>query len=265
MMPQACARWRHLARPLACALLLASCVGEGTRTQLANAMTHNNLPKVAACWEAQSEQPDFAGDLHAVVSFDVAAGSGAISHATIHQLQTGDASAALDSSAALDVRSHPFASCLLLALNASRLGSDAWSPSNNLQLSDVLLHFAGPSQASRFDGPPRLVGPRADRCHGLSGHRPPRDAANIHGEFSAAQDEARRYRESDLDHHARALQRAYDLALELHQRLSLDAAAEGLSSRSAEHIRDEVGRAREQALALGARIGCKPDLATQPR
>ncbi len=227
--------------------LLLGCVDQGARAQLANSMNRTTLPKVAACWEAQSEQPDFAGDLHAVATFDVASGSGAISHASIQQLRAPDGGDVLDASR------HPFGRCLVTALNGSRLGSDAWSPSDDLQLTDVLLHFAGPSRANRFDGPPRLVGPRADRCQGLYGHRPPRDAANVHRELSEAEG---RFEDANQDRRARAHQRAYDLTVELVARLERDLRGNEQPKQAKKRLKREAKRVRALQEKLGREIGC---------
>lgn len=237
------------------ALILANtaCVNQAqVRNQLQSAAHPGALPNVVACWESYFEEQDFSGALTATADFSVAAASGAISNVSITALQD-------DSGAeprALDPKQHPFGVCLAKALDGASLGSQ-WADQPAVRATDMRLAFIGPSQEQLGRATPQLVGPRADRCRGLYGHWPPRDAATIHGELSDAEDKAARTREQDADRYARALQRAYDLALELRQRLKRDGADEGLSEAAQKHLHKEESRANRKAQELGAQIGCE--------
>jgi hypothetical protein len=100
-----------------------------------------------------------------------------------------------------------------------------------------------------------LVGPRADRCQGLYGHEPPRDAGRLHRLLGEARAEATRH-EKDLDKRARALQHAYDLALELGERLKRDASRRDLNRTGKKRVLDELDRVEGIRSELGERIGC---------
>ncbi|MCA9619436.1 MAG: hypothetical protein KC731_10440, partial [Myxococcales bacterium] len=100
-----------------------------------------------------------------------------------------------------------------------------------------------------------LIGPRTNRCQGLYAYDPPRDVSAVETDLEDSRRETERAGR-DRTRLARALQRQYDLTLELAERLAVEGKAEGLSDASRKKYRKELVRARQAAADLGERIGC---------
>src|SRR6185503_3066385 len=206
------------------ALTLGGCV---TRADLAAQLRHaavpDHLPKVLSCWETSFEASGFRGEYLAVVDFTVGPG-GEITDPEVRELWDqgeGDGVPAVDD---------PFKSCLLEALSSSSLGAAGLEPGRPVRVTGYRLLFSDGSKQARKDAsersPSMLIGPRADRCKGLYGNDPPRDAATLASELATAEADVARAGE-DRDKLARELQRSYDVALELRERLTRDAEGRG--------------------------------------
>jgi hypothetical protein len=210
------------------------------------------MPRVVACWESAFEEAGFTGEYVAVVSFTVRP-DGDIADASVaeaHDLSGPEPTPLTNSN---------FERCLVDALNQTRLGM---RPQDPLPVSGYRLAFADASADARRAAlerePNILVGPRADRCHGLFGHAPPRDAGPLQqllGEAQAAAHNAA----DEPDKEARSLQLAYDLALELRARLRADARRE-MPRASKRRTIEELRRAEAVAEDIGERIGCRPPM-----
>jgi hypothetical protein len=232
-------------------LLLMGCPSRASLlADLETATEQQHLPAVVACWERAFEASGFAAEYHAVVDFTVEARSGRILHPVVravHDVSAGEPS---------ELDDERFESCLNEALARSALSSGGMRPAGDVHVVGFRFAFTGAGQGGRRDDDkPVLVGPRADRCSGLYSHRPPRGAASIYQELRDARGGAERTGD-DRDRHARALQRSYDLSLELCARLEIDAQQSGLSSEGRARIEDALVRANETAEEIGAQIGC---------
>jgi len=237
----------------------ASCTSrQELAAQLRAATGQNQIPKVVACWESAFEAAGFVGEYLAVVDFTVTAGSGQLRDAVVREIY--DTSNGKPEPA--DEVGRELSHCLVQALNESSLGPGGMSPSGDVHVVGFRLAFTDASQKARAaaseHGPTILIGPRANRCKGLYGHDPPREAATLHQQLSDAQAEAARADVSERDRKARALQRSYDLSLELSVRLELDSHGDDLSDAGRERLLEELERARSLARDIGAQIGCTP-------
>ncbi len=226
--------------------------------QLRVATGQDQIPKVLACWESTFEAAGFTGEYLAVIDFTVAAGSGQVRDVVVREIldtSTGKPEPA-------DEMGHELSDCLVEALNASSLGPGGMSPSGDVHVIGFRLAFTDASQKARAAASENaasiLIGPRADRCKGLYDHEPPQDAATLHQELAEAQAKAARTDSTDLSHKARALQRSYDIALELSARLELDSHREDLAEAGRERLFEELERTRSLATDIGTKIGCVP-------
>jgi hypothetical protein len=236
------------------ALCLAGCVTRAEfASRLERAAVADNLPKVLSCWETSFEASGFRGEYVAVVDFTVG-GDGKLRDVEVRELR--------DTSVAEGNRAddEPFVACLGSALADSTLGPAGLEPGSDVRVTGYRILFSDASKEARAeasaDAPSMLIGPRADRCKGLYAHEPPRDAAALAGELAEAQTEAQRA-SADRGKLARALQRSYDVALELRERLQRDAKRKGPDG-SRERILAELERVDATAAELGTRIGCTP-------
>lgn len=247
------------------ALVLALAAGSACATkqelatQLRVAMGQDQIPQVVACWETAFEAAGFTGQYEAVVDFTVTAGSGQVRDAVLHEIRN----TATGEHAPPDGPGGDLGTCLVAALNASKLEAGGMSPRGDVHVVGFRIAFTGPASADRDTssepGPTLLLGPRADRCRGLYGHDPPLEAAALHQDLAVAQAEAAEAEGSgDRAAYARALQKTYDLCLELADRLDLDGAADDLSDEGRARIIEERARARRLAAEVGAKIGCTP-------
>ncbi len=245
---------RHALMPWL-ALLLVSCVTQDElASQLKSAAISPHLPKVVACWETAFEESGFTGSHLAVVDFTVTA-EGAIRDASVRELRNTDGEG--------DGAPYGFEECLVEALEASDLSAGGFAPGRDLVVKGFRFAFADATKDARReaseDSPSFLIGPRADRCQGLFGHDPPRDVLALQSELAKAQgDAAAAKSDRDRDRQARALQRSYDLALELRERLSFEAVRDDLSSEGRDRVIVELERAGSLADTVGDEIGCTP-------
>jgi hypothetical protein len=253
------AGWIRLAAFLLTASLLTSActTKRELAAQLEKATQQQHLPKVAACWERAFEAWKFEAWYEAVVDFTVEGGTGQIRDAALHKLENigghvrpGD----VETEARLR-------RCLVEALNASSLADGGMTPSFDVHVTGFRFEFIDASDEARRAAAERtanmLIGPRSDRCDGLYSHEPPRKPSVLHGELASAEAAAEKAEKADPDAHARELQRSYDLALELRERLRRDAEAKGISEESRERTREEMARATKLAGKIGRRIGCR--------
>ncbi|MBW2529251.1 MAG: hypothetical protein JRI23_34060 [Deltaproteobacteria bacterium] len=260
-------------RASALGLCLAWCTGLGaagcaTQEQLAaqleTATQQQYLPELVACWEKEFEAAGFRGEYHATVDFTVEGGTGAIRDATLHRLDTpADGDEAIGYLAVERLEE-----CLAQALAKTDLSRGGLEPSADLRVVGFRLLLADASSEARKAAlersPNILIGPRADRCLGLYTHDPPQDAAALVAELSTAERAATKVSPSEPDQRARALQRVYDLALELAQRLRVDLISDELSAANRKKTRDEIQRADDIARRAGRSIGCTPPASVLP-
>jgi len=214
------------------------------------------LPKVVACWEREFEAADFRGEYLAVVDFTVDGDTGQIHDAELRQmLRANDPAEPLDGPIA-----ERLGECLERALGGTNLADAGFTPGRDVRVRGYRIAFADATfearEAASKRSPNVLLGPRADRCQGLYGYDPPRDAPALFAELASAKAAARRESSSDPDGHARALQRQYDLSLELHQRLVLDADRQDVPLPSRERLERALDEAAAMARTTGRRIGC---------
>jgi hypothetical protein len=254
--------WAHALGALMLPLLVATNVACTSRQELAAqlrvATGQDQIPKVVACWESAFEAAGFTGEYLAVLDFTVSAGTGQVRNAIVQELydtSTGEPEPA-------EEMGHELSDCLVEALNDSSFGPSGMSPRGDVHVRGFRLAFTDASQKARAaaseHSPTVLIGPRANRCKGLYGHEPPRDAARLHQELADAQAEAARADGAERSRKARALQRSYDLTLELTARLKLDTHRDDLSDAGRERLFEELERARRLTADLGPKIGCQP-------
>jgi hypothetical protein len=226
--------------------------------ELRAAAAAERMPKVVACWEKSFEAASFRGAYVAVVDFQVEAETGRV-HETQVRAVRAVAEGGLGQAGA---EGGALGACLEAALEATHLAHDGWRPAHDLTVTGFSLAFVDASAEARREAkestPHVLIGPRADRCQGLYAYEPPRDTAALVAELDAAELEAERSRSSDADRHARALQRAYDVALELSARLELESGRNDLPAASRQRTLEARDRTARTARQLGARIGCRP-------
>jgi len=226
--------------------------------QLETAAQQQYLPKVVACWEREFEAAGFRGEYEAVVDFTVELGSGRIRDVAVRAVEPVDTGTASHDTLAAERLSH----CLRDALAASNLSRGGFTPSTNVHVRDFRLLLSDASSQARKAAarqtPNILIGPRADRCLGLYTHDPPRDAATLVGELAQAEQAVAKTASASADERARALQRVYDLALELGDRLRADVGADELSPASRDKTLEQIRRAAGVARSTGRAIGCKP-------
>jgi hypothetical protein len=244
-------------------MALAGCAGDpALAAGLLNAARPSRLPEVVACWEKEFEAADFQGEYLATVAFTVEGGTGRIRDVEVRALDpvtTGGGGSGRDPAA--------FKACLAAALAKSALPTESnadgpgFRPPGDVAVSGLRIAFTDSPARRRTVASRRqanvLLGPRADRCHGLYAHDPPRDASVLYDEIAAAEGRAKSYG-ADLDLKARELQRTYDAELELGERLAADLAQPGLPDANKKRIRKALSEAGEAARRVGAKIGCTP-------
>lgn len=240
------------------ALGAASCA---TRVELARkleeATQQQHLPQVVACWERAFEAAGFRGSYVVEVDFTVEMGSGQIRHAQVRHVEPANGSTGGGDAGA----SERLGRCVAKALEHTHLSKGGFAPSTNVSVVGFRFLFADASSEARLAAadqvPNVLIGPRADRCIGLYTHDPPRDAGLLFVEVTDAERQVSAT-EPGTDARARALQQAYDLALELEARLRSDLDREELSAESRGKIREQIRRARSITFRIGRAIGCRP-------
>lgn len=240
-------------------LALAGASGCASQTELAErlraAAVPGRMPAVVACWERTFERAGFRGRYVASVDFTVTE-EGAFDDVAITSLVDRDSGEEVSvADDADDLRR-----CLGDALAETRLPElDFGRP---LPVRGYRIAFDDASRQAREQASERvthvLIGPRANRCRGLYGHEPPRELAVVQAQLEEAKTDARRAGRRDRDRLARALQRQYDVALELAERLRLEALEPSLSRQARERYETELSHARQTAEDLGATIGCEP-------
>ena len=247
-----------------CALIALGVAGAGCAggrdlaAKLANAAVPSHMPAVMACWEKEFEASGFRGEYRATVDFVVRAEGSKIRSAKVRKLEATGADPGRDTSA--------FRACIEDALDATALPTkdDANGPgfatSDDLTVTGYVIAFVDASSKAREEAATRsehvLIGPRSDRCQGLYTHDPPREEVDLYtaiGQADAAADASK----DQPDSHARSLQRAYDLRLELRDRLRSAIAAPDLPEANRKKLRSEIEATEAKARGIGAAIGCK--------
>lgn len=243
-------------------VLACAAMGCTTKQQLVdelrNATQQQHLPEVVACWEREFEAAGFQGKYDALIDFTVELGSGKIRDVTVRSIEPVES----ESSVTPTLGTEPLARCIEKALADANLSRGGFAPSTNVTVRDFRLRLADASSEARKDAaeqtPNILIGPRADRCLGLYTHEPPRDAAALIAELARAEQDVDKVEPSNLDGQARALQRVYDLALELADSLRRDLGDDDLSPPSRRKMLEQIRRAEAIARRTGRAIGCKP-------
>jgi len=241
-----------------CGMSLAGCA---TKDELAShleqSLRQEHLPKVVACWERSFESAGFRGEYVATADFVVASDSGQLSDVVIQDVRPSGASQGTTD----DAESDQLRTCLEKALGESSILGSGWTPDHPLAVRGFRFAFADALAGTRRDAEKAsanvLIGPRADRCLGLYAYDPPRDAATLLTELTDAQAAASRVAAADRDGRARALQKVYDLALELRSRLITDAQQRGLKEANRARTRHAARQAEQTAQDVGAQIRCK--------
>jgi hypothetical protein len=210
------------------------------------------LPKVVACWERAFEAAGFRGDFLATVDFEVAA-DGTLSNVALRSFV--DTASGSEITAADDA--DELASCVESALGNSKLAP--YSIGEPVTVSGYRIALSDGSAEARAtaseQGPTVLIGPRSDRCSGLYAHEPPRELGVLQTALADAAAEAERDPDAP-DRLARALQKRYDLALELADRLRVEVEDPSLSPVARKRIDAERDRTLNVAREVGAKIGC---------
>lgn len=244
---------------LALALAATGCLGgRDLDTKLANAAVPSHLPLVMACWEKEFEAASFRGEYRATVDFEVEGGTSKISNAKVRKLDASDASSGRDPAA--------LRACIEDALDRTALptADDAngpgFSTSGDVTVKGYVIAFVDASSKARAEAEKRsehvLIGPRADRCQGLYTYDPPRDEVDLYTAIDQAESGAAATK-GEPDQYARLLQKAFDLRLELRDRLRIRLAAPDLPDANRKRLRSAIEETETKARAVGAAIGCK--------
>jgi hypothetical protein len=231
--------------------------GRDLGAKLANAMVPSHLPLAMACWEKEFEASGFRGEYKATVDFTVTE-TGAVRAVKVRKLEGTDVDAA---------REPAFRACIEDALAHTVLprSDDANGPgfaaASDLSVEGYVLAFVDASSQAREDAESRsqnvLIGPRSDRCQGLYIYDPPRGAVDLYTAIGQT-DTLSEQTKGQPDPYARSLQKAYDLRLELRERLRRDLDTPDLPDANRKKLRAAIEEAEERAQAIGAAIGCKP-------
>ena len=248
---------RHVCLVAMCGALLAACATtDQLASQLEQSLRQEHLPKVYACWERTFESAGFRGEYLATADFAVASGTGQISDVVVSDVHPGEAFQL----SADDAESERFRGCLEKALSESSIAGSGWTPDHSLAVRGFRFAFAGAPAATKRRAEKTaanvLIGPRANRCLGLYGYEPPREAGALLTELADAQAAAGRVAASERDGRARALQKVYDLAIELRARLNIDAEQSGLKEANRSRTRQAAQQAEQTAREVGAQIRC---------
>ena len=224
--------------------------------QLAAAAQPGHLPGVVACWERHVEQAGLGGEYVATADFVVEGGSSRLRDARVTGVEPADAAG------------EALGACVEEALGRAALprAADREGPGfahgTDVQVRSYRIAFVGQGEGERERAEERqahvLLGPRADRCQGLYRYAPPRDASALYAELAEQEGKAARVAGADRDQYARALQRAYDVQLELRERLRLDAAEPGLPQANRRRVLEALAQVEKDAQRTGALIGCEP-------
>jgi hypothetical protein len=247
-----------------CALVALGAFGGGCAggrdlgAKLANAAVPSHMPLVRACWEKEFEASGFRGEYRATVDFVVSQDRSKLRSAKVRKLDATDADPTRDTSA--------FRACIEDALDATALptADDANGPgfatSSDLSVTGYVIAFVDGSSKAREEAATRsehvLLGPRSDRCQGLYTHDPPREEVDLYTAIGQAEATAAASKDQP-DAYARSLQRAYDLHLELRDRLRSAISASDLPEANRKKLRSEIEETEAKARGIGAAIGCK--------
>lgn len=231
--------------------------GRDLATRLANSAVPSHLPLVMACWEKEFEASGFRGEYRATVSFVVTKDQSKIRSAKVTKLEGTDTD---------PEREAGLRTCIEDALDRSALpGADdangpGFATTNDLEVSGYVLAFVDGSSRAREEAATRsehvLLGPRADRCQGLYTHDPPRDQVDLYTAIGQAEAAAAQSKDRP-DQLARALQKAFDLRLELRDRLRAEIATPDLPEANRKKLASAIEESEAKARAIGAAIGCK--------
>lgn len=228
-------------------------------TQLSAAMTPGHLRPVVACWEAQYEQSGFQGSYVALVDLEISA----FEH--VRSAKVVSLEPTYESPSANDIG--PFQACLERAFLDVTLPSDAdaegpgFGTAFGVSVKGYRIAFVGDEDEKKkiAEGMKAnvLIGPRADRCQGLYIYGPPRDTSALFTELAVAKERAATAKQKgEQDERARALQKTYDLQIELAARLQADLADKSLPQKNRDKLRSELEMARREKRETGALIGC---------
>lgn len=241
-------------RGAAGAVLLAGLCACSARAAMVSSVVEaagpTRIPKVLGCYEEAFEAGDFQGEFDATVDLLVEGDTGQVREAKVTRL-----------SASKGQPPEALGTCIEKALRESRILPGGTPPGSDLDLRGLRLAFRDATATTRASaatsGERFLVGPRSDRCLGLFSYAPPRLAPELVQELEDAKAKAARATD-DPDARARALQRAYDVALELRKRLELDGWQPGVAEESRRRMATELASVERTAIELGAQIGCTP-------
>jgi len=251
------APWQALS--LGVAMATAGCIGgRDLESKLANAAVPSHMPLVMACWEKEFEAASFRGEYKATVDFVIASGTSQIGRAKVKQLDAAEGGSARDPA--------PFRACLEDALNHTALptaddgNGPGFATSNDLTVKGYVIAFVDASSKARAEAEKRsehvVLGPRADRCQGLYTYDPPRDEVDLYTAIDQAESGVAQTK-AEPDQYARLLQKAFDLRLELRDRLRLSLGAPDLPEANKKRLRSAIEETETKARAIGAAIGCK--------
>lgn len=217
--------------------------------QLQNAASSHGFPGVTRCWDQTHEALGLQGAFDVTTDFEVGS-DGKVRKALVDEVLN-----ATNSEPAVGPEVDALRSCIESALEGSTLAG--FSPGRPVAVSGYrfALRDAEGGLGDRAGDAPILVGPRDDRCRGLYAYDPPRDAPALDRALEEAQTEADEV--DGKDRRARALQRAYDVSVELVARLEIELARSDRPEESRDKIRGEVLRVKKDRDALAAQIGCR--------
>lgn len=234
--------------PVALVMLTACASPRELAAKLQNAASPDAFPGVTQCWDGAYEAMGRRGGYDLVTDFQIAR-DGTIGKVLVDRILDAESGEPADDTSRL-------ASCIEEALDGSSLAGAGFTPPRPVAVTGYrfALRDAQGGFGRRDTDEPRLIGPRADRCRGLFAYDPPRDAPVLDRALDEATAEAQAA--AGPDRRARALQRAYDISLELTARLSIERVRDDLPEASRDKIDEERRRVDETRHDLAARIGC---------
>ncbi|WP_156040353.1 hypothetical protein [Chondromyces apiculatus] len=250
---------RHLALTLAGVSLAGTSLGcagsPALAAQLVAAAQPGHLPLVVSCWEKQVEASGFQGEYVTTVDFTVEGEMSRLRDARVTAVTPDDA------------RGQALATCVAQALNGTTLPRTAdgegpgFAPGTAMAVKGYAIAFVAPSPDERGRAEAQqahvLLGPRANRCEGLYRYAPPRDVTALSTELEEQEKRAQASAEGSPDQHARALQKVYDIQLELRERLRLDAAAPEVPAANRQRLEEALALVDQDARRTGALIRCE--------
>jgi hypothetical protein len=242
---------------IALGVLAGGCMSsQQLASRIGQSMSPEVLPAAVGCWEREFEAAGFHGEYVAVVDFTVES-SGEIRDVKVQAVEP----TARDGAPKTEEPTTSFSACLERALASSSIAASGWTPDSATEVLGFRIALTDASaearRAAEQNSPNMLIGPRADHCLGLYSHHPPLDAARLTTDLAAARAAAKAAPADKRDEVARALQKVYDLALELRKRLALDASSEEGSGASQSRTQQALREAESVAEETGALIGCK--------